>query len=229
MATTKTKSQNGSNGPATADAEVGDIRGLTIPRPEVQYAELTLRGISPLIMHKWSEKALTQLEDSQTGKAKAQKTARQPEEEAYAAAYIVSGFEDKEDGEPGKFYFPAPAFKHAFLYGVAQVDDIRKMPKTKAASWVFIDGDPIIDADEIKMRADTGRIGQGTTTMIYRLQFSGWTTKVPISYNSNAITVEQIVALFDLGGMGGIGEWRPTSPKNKSGDFGRFIVEGVEG
>lgn len=226
MAATKTKKAPSTNG-AEAESVLDDIRGLSIPRPQSKHAVLKLKGISPLIMHKWSDKAIQMLEGSQTGKAKAQKEARRPVEEAYAAAYIVPGCEDWEDGKAGKFYFPAPAFKHAFLYGVAQTDDVRKFPKTKATGWVFIDGDPTILAEEIRMREDTGRIGQGTATMIYRLQFDRWTADLPITYNANAITLEQVVALFDLGGTGGIGEWRPTSPKNKSGDYGRFEVVGV--
>ena len=228
MATTKAKSSSNKNGSSDASKVLEeDIRGLSIPRPKSRQAVLSLRGISPLIMHRWSAKAIAMLEGSQTGKAKAQKEARRPTEEAYAAAYIVPGGEEWDDGKPGKFFFPAPAFKHAFLYGVSQTDDVRKFPKTKAAGWVFIDNDPTILAEQIRMREDTGRIGQGTATMIYRLQFDNWTTDLPITYNANAITLEQVVALFDLGGTGGIGEWRPTSPKNKSGDYGRFEVVGV--
>lgn len=227
----KARNRNGSGSvpkatPAPAQSEA-DIRGFEIPRPVMKQATLHLRGISPLIMHRWSEKARKQLEDAQTGRARAQKSARQPEEEAYAAAYIVPGREGWDNGKTGKFYFPAPAFKHAFLYGVSQLDDIKRFPKTKATGWVFVDADPTITADSIRMREDTGRIGQGTTTMVYRLQFDGWSTDLDITYNANTITVEQIVALFDLGGSGGVGEWRPTSPKNKSGDYGRFVVSGI--
>lgn len=215
------------NGVATLSQDDADIRGLDIPRPQMKQATIHLQGVSPLIMHRWSEKARKMLEDAQTGKAKAQKSARQPEEEAYASAYIVPGREDWENGKVGKFYFPAPAFKHAFLYGVSQLDDIKKVPKTKATAWVFVDADPTIVADSIRMREDTGRIGQGTATMVYRLQFDGWTADLDITYNANSITISQIVALFDLGGTGGVGEWRPTSPKNKSGDYGRFVVAGI--
>lgn len=228
---TKTTTLNGASvGTATGgggDAETPDIRGFHIPRPEIRRATIHVAGLSPLIQHRWSEKALRMLEDSQTGKAKAQKTARDAEAEALAAAYVVPGREDWETGKPGKYFHPAPAFKHAFLYGVSQLDDIKKFPKTKATGWVFVDGDPVLSFTEMVLRVDTGRIGQGTSTMIYRPQFNGWSADLEISYNSNTITLEQAVALFDLGGTGGVGEWRPTSPKNKSGDFGRFRVSGV--
>jgi hypothetical protein len=177
-------------------------------------------------MHKWSDKALKMLEDSQTGRAKGQREAKQPLEEARAGAYVVPGREDWEDGKPGKYCFPAPAFKHAFLYGVSQLDDTKKFPKTKTTGWVFVNSDPVLRFAEMAMRSDVGRIGQGTS-MVYRFMFTGWEVDLDVTYNANTITVEQVAALFDLGGTGGVGEWRPTSPKNKSGDFGRFVVLGV--
>jgi hypothetical protein len=203
-----------------------DIRALTIPRPKECRAEIHLGGISPLIMHKWSDKALKMLEDSQTGRAKGQREAKQPLEEARAGAYVVPGREGLEDGAPGKYYVPGPAFKHAFLYGVAQLDDVKKFPKTKATGWVTILGDPVLKFAEMAMRSDVGRIGQGTS-MIYRFMFTDWRVDLGITYNANTITIEQVAALFDLGGTGGVCEWRPSSPKNKSGDFGRFVVLGV--
>jgi hypothetical protein len=225
MASATKAASNGAASPTTDDAP--DIRGLEIPRPKRQYATLHIEGLSPLIQHRWSEKALKMLEDSQTGKAKAQKAARNPEEEARAAAYVVPGREDWDDGQEGKYCHPAPAFKHAFLYGVAQLDDVKKFPKTKATGWVFVDSDPVLRFASMSLRVDTGRIGQGTATMIYRPQFNDWACDLDITYNANKITLEQVVSLFEFGGDGGIGEWRPSSPKNKSGDFGRFRVAGV--
>lgn len=214
------------NGTSTAADSTPDIRGFEIPRPQMLRAVVRLEGISSLIMHKWSAKQLKQLEDSQTGKPKEQRTAKIPEQEARDAAYVVPGREDWEDGKEGKYCFPAPAFKHAFLYGVSQLDDVKKFPKTKATGWVFIDSDPVLDFESCMMRTDVGR---NPTQMVYRLEFHGWGCDLPITYNANTITLEQIAALFDLGGTGGVGEWRPTSPKNKSGDHGRFRVLGVEG
>jgi hypothetical protein len=211
----------------SAEAEI-DVRGIEIPRPKLLQAKLNIEGVSPLIQHRWSEKSLAMLEGAQTGRAKAPKEKRQPEEEALAAAYVVPGKEDLPDGQEGKYSMPAPAFKHAFLFGVGQLDDIKKFPRSKATGWVFVDHDPVLRFDEMVLRTDTGRIGGGTATMIYRPQFNGWGCDLDITYNANSISLEQIVSLFELGGTGGVGEWRPSAPKNKSGDFGRFRVVGVE-
>lgn len=181
-----------------------------------------------MIQHRWSEKAAKQLEDSQTGRARAQRTARVPEEEGRAAAYVVPGRDDWDDGKPGKYCHPGTAFKHAFLYGVAQLNDVKAMPKTKATGWVFIDDDdPVLTFDRMEFRMD---IGRKPTQPIYRPYFYGWGCDLAVGYNGRTITLEQVVALFDLGGFsGGIGEWRPSAPNNKSGSFGRFRITGVRG
>lgn len=221
MTTTTADTTNGKAGTTEAPP---DIRGFSIPRPENRHMTVHIVSLSSLIMHKWSEKAIRALEDSQTGKPKAQKTAKVPMEEALSAAYILPGKEKAPDG-PGKFYFPAPAFKHAFLYGVSQLDDVKKFPKTKTTGWVFVNTDPVLDFKQVEMRTDVTR---NPTQMTYRLEFFEWSAALDITYNALTIQPEQVAALFDLGGTGGVGEWRPTSPKNKSGDHGRFYVAGIE-
>jgi hypothetical protein len=223
MATRTTKKATDAK-PQPAVAAVVDIREIRLPELDVRQAVLELVGISPLIMHQWSEKALRALEDAQTGKAKQQKAARVPEEEWRSAAYVVPGKENATDWKPGKYYFPASAFKHAFLYGVSQLDD-KRIPKTRATGWVYIDEDPILGFESVDRRRD---IGRNPTQPVYRPQFNNWSCDLYLAYNARAITLEQVVAIMDLGGFtGGIGEWRPSAPKNKTGSFGRFRVAGV--
>jgi len=203
---------------------VDDIREIAIPELDVRQAVLHLVGISPLIVHKWSTKALKALEDAQTGKARQQKAARVPDEEWLAAAYVIAGKEDLPDWQPGKYFVPASAFKHAFLYGVAQLDD-KRIPKTRATGWVYVDADPVLEFESVTLRTD---IGRNPTQPIYRPMFNGWALDLFVGFNARAITVEQVVSIMDLGGFaGGIGEWRPSAPKNKSGSYGRFRVERV--
>lgn len=204
-----------------------DIRSIEIPTLEFRQAILNIVGVSPLIVNQWSEKAATLLEGSQTGKPKEQRTARNPQEERAAAAYVIPGKEAMPDWTPGKYYMPASAFKHAFLYGVAQLDDQKRFPKTKATGWVFIDDDPVLKFESVTERTD---IGRKPTRPIWRPQFNGWSVDLRVGYNARTITLEQVVSIFDLGLFtGGIGEWRPSAPNNKSGSFGRARVMGVEG
>lgn len=219
---TKAEPQAAKNGKPVAD---DDIRTLQIPQLEIKEAILTLTGMSPLIVHKWSEKAAKALEDSNTGAAKQQRAPKNPEEEWRDACYVIPGKEELPDWQPGKYCLPASAFKHAFLYGVGQLDDTKGMPKTKATGYVFVSEDPVLQFESVSLRKD---ITRNPTQMVYRPQFNEWWLDLLVNYNARTITIEQIVSLFDLGGFaGGICEWRPSAPKNKSGSFGRFRVTAV--
>jgi len=210
---------------AASILDVPDIRTLEIPQLDLREITLTLKGISPLIVHRWSEKAIKELEGSQTGKAKEQKAPKNPEQEWKDACYVIPGREDDEDWQPGKYCLPASAFKHAFLYGVGQLDDVKGMPKTKATGYFFPTRDPVLMFESVELRRD---IGRNPTQMIYRPQFNNWSVELEATFNARSITVEQICSLVDMGGFaGGIGEWRPSAPKNKSGSYGRFRVTEV--
>jgi hypothetical protein len=213
------------NGKIAETIEPADIRGMFIPQIEIEEVTLTVQGMSPLIVHAWSAKAQKQLTDKQTGKASQQQEARDPEQERRDACYVVPGREEWDDWKQGKYCFPASAFKHAFLYGIAQLGDKTKFPKTQATGWVFVDEDPILEFESITHRSDVGRINMGTAMPVFRPQFNNWSAKLAVGFNGRAITLEQVVSIFDLGGFsGGIGEWRPSAPKNKSGSYGRFRV-----
>lgn len=48
---------------------------------------------------------------------------------------------------------------------------------------------------------------------------------MPLAYNAGVIALEHVVSLFQLAGFSiGIGAWRPE----KSGTFGRFVVDDVQ-
>ena len=71
------------------------------------------------------------------------------------------------------------------------------------------------------MREYMVRIGMGTADIRYRGEFKKWSTTLHIRYNSNAMSAEQIVNLFNVAGFAcGVGEWRPQ----KDGSYGCFHV-----
>lgn len=222
MAATATKpSRNGKTKSSV------DPAGIQIPQLDFRPVELTIQSTSPLIMNRFAEKAMKQLEDKQTGKASQKKAARDPEQEYKDAAYVVAGAEDLPDWKPGKYYFPSSAFKHAFLFGVAQLNDVKTFPMKRATGWFFPTVDQVIlDFSSVTLRR--GDVGRNPTRPLYRPQFNDWSVKLPIEYEAFSITLEQVVAILDRGlQMGGIGEWRPSAPKNKTGMFGRARVVGV--
>ena len=182
---------------------------LSIPRIDVLQMEITLIGDSPLISHKWSEKAKKQMLDKQMKKAKAAKEAKNPEQDYKDSLYT---FED------GSYGFPCVAFKAAAV-GACRFAEGMKMTEARGAFHVVgelakIEGEP-------SMREDMVRIGMGTADIRYRGEFKTWRTTLTIAYNTAAMSPEQIVNLLNIAGFGiGVGEWRPE----KNGQYGRFHV-----
>jgi hypothetical protein len=142
---------------------------------------------------------------------------------------------------------PAPAFKACIVSGANDVE--MKMTEIKRAVHVCSYTVPIIAPPlakehytewdhkhdkELKfehskgcsMRQDLVRLESGVADVRFRGQFPVWECQLEVEFNSRVLTAEQVANLFQSGGMGcGIGEWRPSSPISRSGEFGRFSVK----
>ncbi len=183
---------------------------IEIPRIEIGYLEIQLIGDSPLIMHKWSEKAKKEMLDKQMKVAKKGREAKDPEQDFRDCIY------HHPDGGYG---FPSVAFKNAAV-SACRFTDGTKMTVARGAFHVENEFVKIEGAEPIP-REDMVRVGMGTADIRYRAEFQGWRATVRLAYNKHALSREQIVNLFNLAGFGvGIGEWRPE----KDGQFGRFHV-----
>lgn len=176
----------------------------------IQHAELKLVGDSPLIVHAWSAKAKKEMLDKQMKKAKNAKEAKDPERDYEESFYRLP------NGKPG---FPTIGFKKAAVSAGGRFSDGLKMTELRGS--FFIEGELSEIIGEPRMREDMVRIGMGTADIRYRPEFPEWSTILNIKYNADAISLEQIVNLFNLAGFGvGVGEWRPE----KDGQYGMFHV-----
>ena len=185
--------------------EVVELKGIRIER-----INLEIEGDSPLIVHAWSAKAKKEMLDKQMKKAKTAKEAKDPERDYKEAFYRL------ESGSPG---FPTIAFKQAAVSAGGRFSDGLKMTELRGA--FFIDGELAEIIGEPNMREDMVRVGMGTADIRYRPEFKHWRVKLPIKYNADKISLEQLVNLFNLAGFGvGVGEWRPE----KDGQYGMFHV-----
>lgn len=182
---------------------------IAIPKIDVREMEITLVGDSPLICHRWSEKAKKEMLDKQMKKAKTAKIAKDPEADFEASLYPLG------DG----YGFPCVAFKSAAV-GACRYSDGIKMTEARGAFHVVgelvrIDGVPTI-------REDMVRVGMGTADIRHRGEFKTWRATLRLQYNASVFSPEQIVNLLNLAGFGvGVGEWRPE----KDGGYGRFHVQ----
>lgn len=202
---------------------------VTIPAINIQYATIRVVGDSPLIVHKWSEKAKKEILDKQMKKAKTKgHDAKDPVRDFIESLYWIDGEpEDKtEEGfshaiESGaRFGFPSVAFK-ASAVSAGYRSGVTKDKVSMNAAF-HIDGELVEIKGIPEMREDMVRIGMGTADIRYRGMFSKWRATFQVKYNASAISLEQLVNLINLGGFAcGLGEWRPE----KGGQFGMFHVE----
>lgn len=191
---------------------------IAIDRIDAETMLVPILGTSPLIVHRFSEKAKKQMLDAMQGR-KTPKESKNPEAEYQAAFYRLKG--------DGGYGFPATAFKQATVGGARFYG--KQLSMTALKQYVFFRGEPGEDGQSLvriegepHMREDVVRVGRGGSSLTYRPEFSEWRTRLHVTYVKSALTRNSVLSLIDAGGMGvGVGEWRPE----RDGDFGCFMVD----
>lgn len=185
-------------------------QSITLPPLNLQRITLRLVGDSPLICHAWSTKAKKQMLDKQMKRANVGRAAKDPEQD-----YRDSLYQHPEGG----YGFPAIAFKAAAVDAATFVDGLTKVMMRGA---FHIPGELLKIEGEPSPREDMVKIAMGTSDIRYRGQFEQWAVTVPVVFNANAISTEQLTNMFSVAGFAcGVGEWRPQ----RDGSYGRFHVE----
>lgn len=210
-------------------AKATEEKSIVIPAINIQTAVINLVGDSPLIMHKWSEKAKKEILDKQMKKAKTKgHDAKDPVRDFIDSMYWLSG-EPDEKTEAGfekaiqngaRFGFPSVAFKASAVAAGFRVGVTKNMVSMNAA--FHIDGEFVEIIGTPRMREDMVRVGMGVADIRYRGEFPEWRATFAVRYNASALSLEQLVNLFNLGGFAcGIGEWRAE----KGGTYGMYHIE----
>lgn len=202
-----------------AVAQIDRIASETIIVPVV--------GTTPLIVHRFSEKAKRQMLDTMQGK-KSPKQPKDPEAEFKAAAYRMGEDDDR-------YGFPAVAFKAATV-GAARFYPKNDVTMTGLRQFLFFAGEvgedrmalvPILggvdaEGEWPRMREDVVRVNRGGSDLRYRPEFWPWRVDLMVTYITSALTRNSVLSLIDAGGLGvGVGEWRPE----RKGDFGTYRVD----
>ena len=198
------------------EAPASEPTKFILPKMSIKTVVLTLEGLSPLIVNRFSEKALRQMADKQGGKAREKKAPKVPEQDFWGSLYHLEPNQTYPHKKGYRYGFPAIGFKASAVTACTSIDGITKVAARQAfhinADLIEIKGTP-------KMRCDTVKIAMGTTDLRYRAEFEKWSAEVPVEFNANLITAEQLVHLFNTAGFSvGIGEWRPE----RDGAMGRF-------
>lgn len=213
-----------------AKPDKGSAAVLEIARLKTEKIIVPIVGTSPLVVHRFSEKAKKQMLDAMQG-VKRVREHKNPQAEFEGAFYR---FED------GRYGFPSIGFKSCmvdaarFYHGVTmtllkQVIFVAgKFGVDNVALTEIVGNAEVAEISEdgsdpnIIMREDVVRVGQGGTDLRYRPQFTEWRAELTIKYVTSQLSRESVLSLLDAGGMGvGVGEWRPE----RSGEMGTFTID----
>jgi hypothetical protein len=181
-------------------------------------ARIPIVGTSPLIVHRFGEKAKKQMLDATQGR-KTPKEPKNPQAEYEEAFYKFAD---------GGYGMPASAFRQATI-GAARFYGKNQVTMTGLKQFLFVRGEVGLDGQglvringEPSMREDPVRVGRGGADLRYRPEFRQWTATLDVLFVSSALTRSSVVSLVEAGGLGvGVGEWRPE----KSGDFGCYKID----
>lgn len=212
MTTAVKASTNGNAPPATAEQPSYSLRRL-----ERVVFEVPIRGTTPLIVNRWSEKAKAMMLAAQQTKARTKKDPKDPVANFEASRYR---FEDGRDG------FPATAFKAAIVHATRMFDGITQVLVKQTVIVIGEGNEQLLPLTygEITMREDTPRNASGVADLRYRAQYWPWSATLRVRTIAGQFDHESILSLVDAAGIGGVGEWRPTSPKSATGTYGCFEV-----
>lgn len=223
MATKTTSKATAAKSRAKKDAPQGKIQ---VEMPPMARLTVLIEGVSPLVVHRFSDKASKAIKDKHKGAKKVRSLeARVPEEEYEEAFHYLA------TGKPG---FPASGLKGCIKTACADVDGIA-MTQAKRLLWVpgqeaSTAGSGLlleIKKSKPRMREDMVRQPPRTGTFVprWRPEFPpGWQIEVPIVIkDTNVLSPDSVVNLLARAGLQvGLGEGRPE--KDGAMDFGMFRV-----
>jgi hypothetical protein len=218
---------------------------IEIAAPVFKTIHVKIRGIRPLIIHRFDQKAKAMIASSQTTPTSETKNkARQPKQ---PFQLFLGALHTMPDGQPG---FPARAFKAAIIDACRGTQ--LTMVETKVA--IFVNGEGLDDlvrlvapplpapqtledveyatqlkpyhARGVSMRCDVARNANGGADLRWRPWLPQWSANLEIEFlASGGLNEKTVLTLLQkAGATSGVGEWRPGSPFSKTGTYGRFTV-----
>ena len=208
---------------------------IEIPEIKIKEVNLTIVGDSPLLIHKFSEKAKAEILNKQMKKAKTVREAKvpfadfiqslhwiteMPETDGKTEEEMQKSFEEALR-QGAKFGFPTVGIKQSAI-SAAYRGGLAKNKVSLQGSF-HIKGELAEITGELKMREDYCKIPMAGADIVYRGEFAtGWKSTFTVMFDESVISLDQVVQMINLGGFSvGIGDWRVE----KGGNFGMFHVE----
>jgi len=200
---------------------------LVIPELAINAIEVTLKGISPLVIRAWDQKTMQQLADKAMGKKSAKSRANVDPDATFNGARYIS-----TDGWDG---IPSGAFKAAIVEAVSCGDIPRNdFSMTLAKKTFFIQSDGICGTSGRDLCKIDGKVERydlmqptsgGGPYMSYRPMYRKWSINLVVQFNAARIDAQGVLNLIAMAGyFVGVGEHRPSAKESKTGTFGRWEV-----
>ena len=200
---------------------------VTIKPPNFGIATFRIKGIAPLVIHRFSAKTKEQMKQKmETGKAASSRKNR--EAKATDDLYEEARYRSK-DGWDG---FNASSIRAAMISACRLVGF--KMTLAKLSVFVEADGAdstepqiPLIRiyGDPIKQE-DMARVETGQPYVTVRAAYHDWSSVVKIRFDQDQFTAQDVANLIARVGLQvGIGEGRPDSKNSAGMGWGLFRIE----
>lgn len=199
---------------------------IAIQAPDFQRVKLAIRGVAPLVVNRFSQKAMQIMKETQeAGSTAKSKRARDPKdfEALFEAAKHVS-----QEGWEG---IHAAAFRNGAISACRAVG--YKMTHAKLAFTVIADGYDRVDGAPL-VRLTTGVAEQwvaptrnqtGVIDLRSRPMYREWGADLLIQFDAGMLTAGDVVNLISRVGMQvGVGEGRPDSKNSAGLGFGLFEI-----
>lgn len=200
---------------------------VNIKPPNFRSALFVIKGIAPLVIHRFSAKTKAQMKEKmETGKAAASRKNREPKntDETFQESRYIA-----KQGWDG---FHAASIRNAMISACRLVGF--KMTLAKLSLFTEADGwdakEPQIPLVRIygdaTKQEDMARVETGQPYVTVRAAYHDWSAKVRIRWDNDQFTLEDISNLLARVGLQvGIGEGRPDSKNSAGMGWGLFSIE----
>lgn len=203
---------------------------VAIKPPNIQTGVVWVKGTAPLVVHKFSHKAMRMIRDKQEAGSTAN-TKRKREAKNFAEVFNGARHISL-DGWDG---IHAAAFRNACIRACSLVG----FKMTMARMSLFFDADgfdategtPLVRVigGEPRQLESMVRLATGVCDISVRPQWLEWGARLRIRYDADQFTASDVVNLISrAGAQVGVGEGRPSSTNSNGCGWGTFEISTEE-
>lgn len=199
---------------------------VQIKPPNLKTVVFEIKGVAPLVMHRFSAKIKNQMRDKmEQGKSAGSKKNREAKdlEATFNEARYIS-----KDGWDG---FHAASIRNAMISACRLVG--YKMTLAKMSIFVIADGWDAAESQipliriygEAVRQEDMARVETGQPYVTIRAAYHEWKAKIKIRFDADQFSLDDVSNLLARVGMQvGIGEGRPDSKNSAGMGWGLFEI-----